>query len=100
VRVDDGCGGVPRRAPDLRRADRNWIFEQDTAGRITGTKDPPAGFPERAALDRVRAGGGSEMRQTTVRYGDYLVLTRRRGTETVQVVGSLAALESAGSARH
>jgi hypothetical protein len=35
-----------------------------------------------------------------VRYVDYLVLTRRSGTETVQVVGSLAALESAGSARH
>jgi two-component system OmpR family sensor kinase len=74
--------------------DGSWIFEQDTAGRITGTKDPPAGLPDRAALDRVRAGGGSEMRQTTVRDVDYVVLTRRRGTETIQVVGSLATLES------
>jgi two-component system OmpR family sensor kinase len=64
----------------------SWIFRLDAAGRLTATDDAPAGFPDRAALDRVRAGGRTEQTQR----GDYLVVTRRRGTATVQVVGSLA----------
>jgi len=67
--------------------EHSWIFRLDAAGRITASRDAPAGFPDRAALDRVRAGGPPEETQR----GDYLVVTRRRGTTTVQVVGSLAA---------
>jgi signal transduction histidine kinase len=67
--------------------EHSWIFRLDATGRVTATRDAPAGFPDRAALDRVRAGGPPEETQS----GGYLVVTRRRGTATVQVVGSLAA---------
>ncbi|WP_030440521.1 sensor histidine kinase [Actinoplanes subtropicus] len=67
--------------------EHSWIFRLDAAGRLTATRNAPAGFPDRAALDRVRAGGPAEEAQS----GDYLVVTRRRGATTVQVVGSLAA---------
>jgi two-component system OmpR family sensor kinase len=65
----------------------SWIFRLDAAGRLTATEDAPPGFPDRGALDRVRAGGRAEQTER----GDYLIVTRRRGTATVQVVGSLAA---------
>jgi signal transduction histidine kinase len=74
--------------------DGTWIFEQDQAGRVTGTGRSPAGFPDRGALDRVRGGGRSELRQATSQGVNYLVLTRRRGAATVQVVGSLAGQEA------
>ena len=64
----------------------SWIFRLDAAGRLTATADAPAGLPDRAALDRVRAGGPAEQ----ARQGEYLLITRRRGTATVQVAGSLA----------
>jgi two-component system OmpR family sensor kinase len=69
-----------------------WIFEENAAGHLIGTKDAPAGFPDRTALDRVRAGGPTELTATAAGGTDYLVLTRRRATGTVQVIGSLAAL--------
>ncbi|HTJ35578.1 MAG TPA: HAMP domain-containing sensor histidine kinase [Dactylosporangium sp.] len=65
----------------------SWIFRLDESGALTATEDAPPGFPDRAAIDRVRAGGPAEQTQTD----DYLVVTRRHGTATVQVVGSLAA---------
>jgi two-component system, OmpR family, sensor kinase len=61
-----------------------WIFKEDAAGRLTGTDDAPDVFPDRAALERVRAGGPTE----TADRGAYLVITRRRGKATVQVVAS------------
>jgi signal transduction histidine kinase len=61
-----------------------WIFKEDAAGRVTGTRDAPGGFPDRAALERVRAGGPTE----TADRGDYRVITRRRGKAIVQVVAS------------
>jgi two-component system OmpR family sensor kinase len=71
-----------------------WIFEENAAGHLIGTKDAPAGFPDRTALDRVRAGGPTELTATAAGGMDYLVLTRRRNTGTVQVIGSLAALDA------
>ncbi|MER7279120.1 HAMP domain-containing sensor histidine kinase [Dactylosporangium sp. NPDC000244] len=68
----------------------SWIFRLDEAGALTATEDAPAGFPDRAAMDRVRAGGPAEQTSN----GGYLVVTRRHGTATVQVVGSLAAQRS------
>nr|BFE57583.1 HAMP domain-containing sensor histidine kinase [Dactylosporangium thailandense] len=68
----------------------SWIFRLDESGALTATEDAPAGFPDRAAMDRVRAGGPAEQTSN----GDYLVVTRRHGTATVQVVGSLAAQRS------
>lgn len=65
----------------------SWIFRLDAAGRLTATDDAPPGFPDRAALERVRAGNPAEQTEQS----GYLVVTRRRGTATVQVVGSLAA---------
>ncbi|MFC7277694.1 sensor histidine kinase [Paractinoplanes rhizophilus] len=64
----------------------SWIFRLDAAGRLTATGDAPPGFPDRAALDRVRGGGPAEQREK----GGYLLVTRRRGDVTVQVVASLA----------
>jgi signal transduction histidine kinase len=61
-----------------------WIFKEDAAGRVTGTDEAPDAFPDRAALERVRAGGRTE----TSGRGDFLVITRRRGASTVQVVAS------------
>lgn len=61
-----------------------WIFIQDAAGRVTGTDEAPDAFPDRAALERVRAGGPTE----TADLGDYLMITRRRDQAIVQVVAS------------
>jgi two-component system, OmpR family, sensor kinase len=61
-----------------------WIFIQDAAGRVTGTDEAPDAFPDRAALERVRAGGPTE----TADRGDYLMITRRRDHAVVQVVAS------------
>jgi signal transduction histidine kinase len=72
----------------------SWIFKVDAAGRLSATDDAPAGFPDRAALDRVRAGGAVEMTAKESAGTEYLVVTRRRGTSTVQVVGSLARQEA------
>jgi len=62
-----------------------WIFELKTDGTLEGTKSPPAGFPDLAALTRVQAGGPAE---TTAANG-YLTYTRRRPEATVQVVASM-----------
>jgi signal transduction histidine kinase len=72
----------------------SWIFKMSAAGGLSATDGAPKGFPDRAALDRVAAGGTAEM--TAIESGgtDYLVVTRRRGTSTVQVVGSLARQEA------
>lgn len=72
----------------------SWIFKVNAAGRLSATGDAPAGFPDRAALDRVRAGGAAEMSARKSGGTEYLVVTRRRGTSTVQVVGSLARQEA------
>jgi signal transduction histidine kinase len=69
----------------------SWIFRLDAAGTLTATDDAPTGFPDRTALDRVRAGGPAELTQTRAGGTDYLVVTRQHRTSTVQVVGSLAA---------
>jgi two-component system OmpR family sensor kinase len=64
----------------------NWIFRL-TAGRLdTGGVAPPAGFPMRAAMDRVAEGAPAE---TTVLKADgttFHVLTEARGGGVVQVV--------------
>ena len=62
-----------------------WIFEMKADGTVKGTKAPPAGFPDLAALARVRAGGPAE----TIAENGYLTYTRRRTRATVQVVTSL-----------
>jgi signal transduction histidine kinase len=74
--------------------DDSWIFRLDPAGRLTATPHAPAGFPDRAALDRVRDGGPAETTSREFDDVDYLVVTRRRGGSTVQVVGSLADQEA------
>ncbi|MDT5041213.1 MAG: hypothetical protein QOE51_2198 [Actinoplanes sp.] len=62
-----------------------WIFELTADGSLGGTKAPPAGFPDRAALTQVRAGGRAEMAAEN----GYLTYTRRRSKATVQVVTSM-----------
>jgi len=62
-----------------------WIFELKADGALEGTKSPPTGFPDLAALNRVQAGGPAE---TTAENG-YLTYTRRRPKATVQVVASM-----------
>jgi two-component system OmpR family sensor kinase len=71
-----------------------WIFEENAAGHLSGTELAPAGFPDRSALTRVRAGGPAELTATAAGGVDYLVLTRQRSTGTVQVIGSLAPVEA------
>ncbi|GIE53667.1 two-component sensor histidine kinase [Amorphoplanes nipponensis] len=63
-----------------------WIFIADAGGPVAATEGAPPGFPDRAALARVRAGGASETARAGGREGGYLVLTRPRGTGVVQVV--------------
>jgi len=72
----------------------SWIFRLDGAGNLSATENPPAGFPDMTALNRVRAGGPAESSATEVGGTDYLVVTRQRTGYTVQVVGSLAAQEA------
>ena len=74
--------------------DGMWIFQQDAAGRIDGTRGAPAGFPDRAALARVRAGGAAELTEESAGGAEYLVLTRARHTGTVQVLAGLAELHA------
>ena len=66
-----------------------WIFERNAQGRTKATADAPRGLPDRTALDRVQAGGPTEITKIDAPEGGYLALTRRRGTQTVQVVMSL-----------
>ncbi|BFU45586.1 sensor histidine kinase [Krasilnikovia sp. MM14-A1004] len=70
-----------------------WIFKLDGHGTLTATDDAPGGFPDRAALDRVRAGGPTELSAMDRDGTDYLVVTRARGDGVVQVVGSMAEQE-------
>lgn len=72
----------------------SWIFQIDAGDGLSATDDPPAGFPDRGALERVRAGGPPELSSQRIRGTDYLIVTRQRGSRTVQVVGSLAGQES------
>ncbi|KUL23487.1 sensor histidine kinase [Actinoplanes awajinensis] len=65
-----------------------WVFVQSAAGVLTATEDAPGGLPDRAALDRVRAGRASVTTRIAGREGGYLALTRWRGTRVVQVVMS------------
>jgi two-component system OmpR family sensor kinase len=65
-----------------------WIFIADADGSIEAPRDAPAGFPDRGAIGRVRAGGASETTGIDGREGGYLTLTTQRGTRTVQVVMS------------
>ncbi len=65
-----------------------WIFRQGAGGAVEATPGGPGGFPDRGALDRVRAGGASETTQVDGREGGYLVLTQRRDGRAVQVVMS------------
>ncbi|MEV6844361.1 HAMP domain-containing sensor histidine kinase [Actinoplanes sp. NPDC051411] len=72
----------------------SWIFRLDAAGTLTATRHPPAGFPDQAAIDRVRNGGPTETASREIDGVDYLVYTRQRKGTTVQVVGSLAGQEA------
>ena len=64
----------------------NWIF-QLTGGRLTvGPAAAPPGFPQRAALDRVSAGGAAETSVIQANGTTYHVLTRATGSRVVQVV--------------
>jgi signal transduction histidine kinase len=72
----------------------SWIFRLDAAGKLTATEHAPAGFPDRAALDRVRAGGPAETNSREMDGVDYLIVTRQRRSTTVQVVGSLTDQEA------
>ncbi|MEV4132789.1 HAMP domain-containing sensor histidine kinase [Dactylosporangium sp. NPDC049742] len=63
-----------------------WIFVQEPGGDIRATAGAPAPLPDRGALQRVRAGGVSEIRTIAGSEGGYLVMTLPRGTRTVQVV--------------
>jgi two-component system, OmpR family, sensor kinase len=72
----------------------SWIFRLDATGELTATEHPPAGFPDRGALERVRAGGPAETGSREMGGVDYLVVTRQRRGTTVQVVGSLADQEA------
>jgi two-component system OmpR family sensor kinase len=63
-----------------------WLFELHDDGTFAGTADPPDGLPDRAAIDRVRAGGPAETRTVTVDGDDYVLLTRQREATTVQVI--------------
>ncbi|GIF23383.1 signal transduction histidine kinase [Actinoplanes tereljensis] len=67
-----------------------WIFTVNADGQLSSTRNAPDGFPDRSALDRVRAGGATETAAVDVDGTNYLVVTRMRGTRAVQVVGSLA----------
>jgi two-component system OmpR family sensor kinase len=69
----------------------SWIFRLDAAGKLAATPGAPAGFPDREALDRVRSGGAAGLGTGKIGDTTYLVQTRRKGSATVQVVGSLAA---------
>jgi two-component system OmpR family sensor kinase len=73
----------------------SWIFRLDAAGKLSATGDAPAGFPDRAAIHRVRAGGPAETGSREVGRTDYLIVTRQRRGTTVQVIGSLAGQEAA-----
>ena len=68
----------------------SWIFRLSAEGALTATEHAPAGFPDRAALDRVRAGGPAEFATEA----GHLVATRRDEAGVVQVVGSLAPLRA------
>ncbi|GAB1692698.1 sensor histidine kinase [Krasilnikovia sp. M28-CT-15] len=70
-----------------------WIFKLDGQGRLSATDDPPDGFPDRAGIERVRAGGPAESSAVDIDGTDYLVVTRARGDGVVQVVGSMAEQE-------
>jgi two-component system OmpR family sensor kinase len=72
----------------------SWIFRLDAAGKLTATEHAPAAFPDRAALDRVRAGGPAETDSREIDGVDYLIVTRQRSGTTVQVIGSLADQEA------
>jgi signal transduction histidine kinase len=72
----------------------SWIFRLDAAGSLTATEDAPGGFPDRAAMDRVRAGGPAEFHATERGGTDYLLVTRQQEDHVVQVVGSLAAQQA------
>ncbi|WP_127508037.1 sensor histidine kinase [Actinoplanes solisilvae] len=74
-------------ADDIEDPPRDvWIFVQDADGGIRATSDAPAGLPDRAALDRVHAGGASETTRIDGREGGYLALTERQDGRVVQVV--------------
>jgi two-component system OmpR family sensor kinase len=72
----------------------SWIFRVDASGRMQSTAGAPEGFPDRAALDRVRDGGRGGLTTKEVDDVTYLVETRREDANTVQVVGSLAASDA------
>jgi two-component system OmpR family sensor kinase len=74
--------------------EESWIFRLDAAGKLTATEHAPDGFPDRAAIDRVRGGGPAETSSREIAGVDYVVYTRQRRATTVQVVGSLADQEA------
>jgi signal transduction histidine kinase len=66
-----------------------WIFEETAPGRIVASPGAPAGLPDRAELDRVRAGGAAEIRRIGDGDAEYWLLTTRRDAKVVQVVAAL-----------
>jgi two-component system OmpR family sensor kinase len=71
----------------------SWIFILGPDGSLAASHGAPAGFPDRAALQRVRAGRAAETRAVDIGGTDYLIVTEARDQRVVQVVGSLAAEE-------
>jgi two-component system OmpR family sensor kinase len=64
----------------------NWIFRQTGQRLDTGPIAPPAGFPMRAALDRVAAGAPPETTVLKRNGTTYHVLTQAQGGTIVQAV--------------
>ncbi|MEV4702157.1 HAMP domain-containing sensor histidine kinase [Actinoplanes sp. NPDC049316] len=65
-----------------------WIFRQDAAGAVEGTRDAPGRLPDLGALARVRASGTAETGEVGGPEGGFLVLTTRRDGRVVQVAMS------------
>jgi two-component system, OmpR family, sensor kinase len=64
----------------------NWLFRLTGDRLDAGPITPPAGFPMRAAMEQVAAGGPASTTEVKTNGTTYHVLTRTRGDTVVQVV--------------
>jgi two-component system OmpR family sensor kinase len=64
----------------------NWLFRLTGSQLDSGSITPPAGFPRRAAMERVAAGAPSSVVVLKANGTTYHVLTQARGDTVVQVV--------------
>ncbi len=62
-----------------------WLLVRHE-GEITGTPNPPPGFPRTTVLDQVAADGQAVLERLHRNNTDYTVLTQRRGSDVVQAV--------------